>query len=101
MRKVYVVNKSAHDFSEAEKYGELVFLSEGPMSRYAISQMERLFTHAMADSSPEDYILCTSLTQMNIVATYVFASMHARLNLLIHKYFNNGRSGYVERSLIS
>ena len=99
MRKVYIVNKSTHDFSSAERFGDLVFMSEGPINRYAVSQMERQFSEIMKDSNPEDYILCTSLTQMNIVAACTFQNMHGRVNLLIHKYTRNGEDSYVERSL--
>ena len=93
--KVFVVNKSAHDFSPAEKYGRLVYLSEGPINRYAINHMHRLFVEKMKDSHEDDWILCTSLGQMNQVASAIFAHKHGRLNLLLYK-----AGEYLERKLM-
>lgn len=95
MAKVYVVNKSAHNFDPAKKYGELVFMSEGPVNRYATNNMARTFKEAMKDSNPEDHIVLCALNVMNSIACAVFAQKHGRLNLLLYK---NG--DYLERNLI-
>ena len=95
MPHVYIVNKSAHDFSPAEIFGEIVFLSEGPMNRYSTNNMHRRFTEIMKDSDPEDYIVPCSLNVMNIIAGAVFARLHGTLNLLL---FKGGE--YLERNLI-
>lgn len=85
MTKVYIVNKSFHDFSEAEKYGELIFLSEGSMNRYATNNMLRIFTKGMENSSCGDYIVPCSLNVMNSIACSLFTHKHGRLNLLLFK----------------
>lgn len=93
MRKVFIVNKSAHDFSPARKYGELIFLSEGPMNRYATNNMIRQFETHLEDSSPEDYIVPCSLNVMNSLACALFAHRHGQLNLLLYK-----SGDYIERN---
>lgn len=93
MAKVFIVNKSAHDFSEAEKYGEVVFLSEGSMNHYATNSMVREFGQKMKKSEAEDFIVPCSLNVMNSIACAVFAHKHGRLNLLL---FKNG--SYIERN---
>ena len=95
MTKVFIVNKSAHDFSEAEPYGDIIFLSEGPMNRYATNNMHRKFNEILKDSTKEDYIVPCSLNVMNSIACAVFALKHGTLNLLL---FKNG--SYIERNLI-
>lgn len=95
MAKVFIVNKSAHDFSEAKYYGDITFLSEGSMNRYATNNMHRKFYDALKDSSSDDYIVPCSLNVMNSIACAIFAKMHGRLNLLL---FKNGK--YIERNLI-
>jgi hypothetical protein len=92
---VFIVNKSAHDFSAAEEFGDVVFLSEGPMNRYACNSMYRNFTHLMEDSSETDYIVPCSLNVMNSIACAIFAHRHGRLNLLL---FKSGQ--YIERNLV-
>jgi hypothetical protein len=84
-KRVYVVNKSSHDFGPAEQYGEVKFLSSGSMNRYATNSMVRLFEEAMKSSEPEDYIVPCSLNVMNAIACAIFAHRHGRLNLLLYK----------------
>lgn len=93
MTNVYVVNKSSHDFSPAEEYGELVFLSSGPMNRYSTNNMAREFGEIMKDSSPGDYIVPCSLNVMNAIACAIFAHKHGTLNLLLFR-----RGEYIERN---
>lgn len=95
MNKVYVVNRSAHDFSAAKEFGEVVFLSEGPMNRYSVNNMHRLFTSVMKDSEEGDYIVPCSLNVMNSLACALFAVKHGRLNLLL---FKEGK--YLERNIV-
>lgn len=91
--RVYVVNKSTHDFSAAKEFGHLIFLSEGPMNRYSTNNMLRVFARKMEDSKETDYIVPCSLNVMNSIACALFAHKHGKLNLLL---FKNGT--YIERN---
>lgn len=95
MSKVYITNKSAHDFSSAASYGRFIFLSEGSINRYATNLMYRRFMEVLQDSKPDDYLLPTGLSTMNLIAATIFALKHRRLNLLL---FKDG--AYVERKLV-
>ena len=92
-KHVYIVNKSSHDFKAAESYGEIKFLSEGSMNRYATNSMVRQFSEIMEESQPEDYIVPCSLNVMNSIACAIFAHKHGCLNLLL---FKDGT--YIERN---
>ncbi len=96
-KKVFIVNKSSHDFSPAEKFGELTFCSEGLLNRYGTNDMARQFEDAMMDSTDEDYLLPCSLNIANIVAAAILAHKHSKLNLLI---FQPRTHSYMERVLI-
>jgi len=91
--RVFIVNKSAHNFEAAEEYGKIIFLSEGPVNRYATNSMIRQFVDSMKDSCKTDYIVPCSLNVMNSIACAIFAYKHGRLNLLL---FKNG--SYIERN---
>ncbi len=93
--KVYIINKSHHDYTPALKYGELVYLSEGIIPPYDVSNMARMFQPIIDESGEHDYILQTSLTTMNMVASAMFAHKHGRLNLLLFK-----SGGYKERKIV-
>lgn len=93
--KVYIVNKSAHDFSAADQFGDVVFLSEGSMNRYAVNSMMRLFTEKMKDSHSDDYLVPCSLNVMNSIASAILAHKHGKLNLLLFK-----QGTYIERNIV-
>lgn len=95
MSKVFIVNKSGHDFKDAKRFGEFVYLSEGKMDRYAITSVYREFSDVLDKSSGKDYILLTGLTSMCSIACSIFAYKWGCLNLLLYK---NNR--YIERRLI-
>lgn len=97
--KVYVPNKSCHDFSAALKFGDLVFLSEGNIRRYDVSSLYRRFFPLLKDSSPTDYLLVTGLTTLNLIAAFILTNLHGRLNLLLFKTQDN-KKFYIERVLI-
>ena len=90
---VYIVNRSSHDFSAAEKFGEITFLSEGPMNRYSTNNMHRIFSDVLKESNEGDYIVPCALNVMNSIACAIFAHLHGGLNLLLYK---NG--DYIERN---
>ncbi len=95
MATVYVVNKGGHDYKPAEKFGRLHFLSEGSVSKFAVNKIYRDFAMHLRSSGPDDYILITGLSTMNVVACSCFSFLHGRLNILLYK---NGR--YTERKLV-
>lgn len=94
-KNVYIVNKSAHDFSAARAYGSVTFMSEGPMNRYSCNNMFRVFSDAMKESTKNDYIVPCSLNVMNAIACAIFAFKHGTLNLLLFK-----EGSYIERNLV-
>jgi len=101
MAKVYIVNKGCHDHSDAQRFGQLIYLSEGAINRYATSTMYREFWPKLLDSNSQDFILPTGLTIMSNIACGIFTRLHGRLNLLIYKASRKGGPGrYVERSII-
>jgi hypothetical protein len=92
---VFIVNKSCHNYSDAKRFGKLVFMTEGTINRYAVSIVYREFITYMKDSDPEDFILVTGMSTMLAVACGIFSAQHGRLNLLL---FKKGR--YLERTLM-
>lgn len=95
MPKVYVPNRGAHDYSAAERFGTLVFCTEGSLQKYNTSQMVRELREALKNSHSDDYILLTSLTTLCSIACAIFAAQHLCLNLLIFK-----DDDYVSRKVV-
>lgn len=99
MPKVFIPNRSTHDFSAATEFGDLVFLSTGNQSRYNTSKTYRSFWPVLRNSTSEDFLLITGLTVLNIVAAFILVQKHGRLNLLLFKTHENNKS-YIERILM-
>ncbi|KKK49597.1 hypothetical protein LCGC14_3133450, partial [marine sediment metagenome] len=50
-KKVYIINKGGHDYSDATRFGRLIYLSEGIMNRYSVGRMYREFSAILKDSN--------------------------------------------------
>jgi len=94
MKTVWVVNKWGHDFSEANKYGKLVYLTKGSVDILKLTRVYRQIASKLKDSKPNDYILVSGLPVLGMIACSIFAYLHGRLNLII---FHKGT--YIERHL--
>jgi hypothetical protein len=97
MNKVYIINKSGHDYSKAEKYGEIVYLSEGKVNPMQVTKLYREFSEALANSDKDDYLLITGLPIMSCIASSIMAHKHGYVNWLI---WHPVRKDYVERSIL-
>lgn len=101
MTTVWVVNRGCHDYSDAEKFGGLRYLSESSMNRFDVSAIWRKFEPQLRHSESGDYILTSGLTVMSVVATSVFVHLHGRLNLLMFKGRRGSRGGeYIPETII-
>lgn len=94
MPSIFVPNKGSHDYGDALRYGELQYVTKGEQNRYAIGTMVRQWVKVLRGSSPEDYILLSSLTNLCCIGCALFAMKHKKLNLLL---FRNDK--YIERKL--
>lgn len=93
--RVFVANRSAHDYSAATKYGELVYVTTGKQNKFAANSYARTWFDVLKDSKPTDYIILASMNIICGIGCAVFAMLHGRLNLLMW------RSGqYIKRELL-
>lgn len=95
-RTVYILNRDAHDYSPAQEFGHLTFITDGPIDRFAASHLYRQVHEAMRDSDPDDLIVIGSLPILSMIAGSYFVNLHGRLNLLI---YGARDKKYVERTL--
>lgn len=94
-RKVFIVSDGGHDYSDAKRFGELVFCTDEVIRKDDVAQMYRVLIQVLRDSGPEDFILVSSLTSLCMVASGIMADRWRELHLLI---FKDGQ--YVQRDLI-
>jgi len=96
---VWIPADSGHDYSDARRYGNLRFLSEGPMNIFDVTHMHRLFEKRLEKSQRQDFLLNSGLSQMQQVAAGILINKHQRLNLLLCK-FVEGEPTYVSRQIV-
>jgi hypothetical protein len=100
MPRVYVVNKSSHDFSAAYEHGSsLIFITEGRLNHFKMNTLYRKIVECFdsTEIAADDYILQTSLVSMNMLTAAIFAARFGRLNLLI---FNAKRNFYIPYNMV-
>jgi hypothetical protein len=83
--KVFVCNKSSHDFRPALKFGELVFVTKGEVNKFALTEIYRQFHEAMKDSTDDDFFLPTSLPILCAIGTGILAHRHGRVRFLLYR----------------
>lgn len=85
VRVVYVANLGPHDFSEAEEYGDIVYLTKGPTSNQPAKLAQEIVA-GLSDSDPDDYLVLSGPSLVCGIVATVFALMHGgRLNLLLYR----------------
>lgn len=94
-RRVFILNDGGHDYSDAKRYGELVFCTTGVIRRDDVHQMYRELKIALADANHDDYILVSSLASMGMVAAALMGFWHGELHMLV---FDGGQ--YYSRDLV-
>lgn len=94
-KKVFVLNNGGHDYTDAERFGDIVFCMDSVVNKWDIAQMYRELSDALMDASAGDYILVSSLTSLCCVAVAIMADQFGEVHLLLYK---DGQ--YIERDLI-
>lgn len=95
MRRVFVLSDGGHDYTDAERFGELVFCSQGVVSKNDINKLFRIVDDALSGSSREDFLILTGPASLCAVASAYMAANHGEVHFLV---FHDGQ--YYEKDLI-
>ena len=82
---VYVPNKGAHDYQDAKRYGELIFLTTGVVERYRTNTIYRTIMEGMDDAQEDDYLLISSLSILNSIISGILARKFGKINFLLFR----------------
>jgi hypothetical protein len=91
MSTVYVVNFNAnYDYTDAARFGEVVYMSKGYLPDRSPEDMAKLFREYAVNSKPEDYLL---LSGSNILCAIAVAEWMAKgpVNVLFMSTKNKKR----------
>lgn len=82
---VWVLNESGHDYSQAEEFGTLRFLTKGKVDSFASNKYYRIYAEALKDMQDGDYVLLTGLASMNLILGWIIGHKQLRLRILLYK----------------
>ena len=95
--KVYIASPSGHDFSDAERFGDIVYVTDGDVTVFDINKIYRSVIKVVKDSDKGDYILSTGLSSITSVMVQCMSHLHdGVVNYLIYSA-SEGR--YIHRRL--
>src|SRR5574337_1237473 len=94
-RKVYILSNGGHDYTDATRFGELVYLNIPSHLKWDTSALYDELVEKMEDAEPEVLLVISHLTSHCCVATALLVEGFGRVNFLIYR-----KDKYEEKKLI-
>lgn len=96
--RVYVPNKSFHDFEAATRFGEFVYLTQGRLPpKFNMNDVARRCQEVLQDAKEFDYLLISGPHSVCSVATAILAYRFGRINYLV---WDPAIGDYVSRPIL-
>ena len=96
MAKVYIVNNANHDYSKAEQYGELVYVTRGKLPIFKTSTVRVMLEKGLAEFTKDDYLLISGPAIVSVMAATVLYNKFDTVKFLV---FDAKQQDYVVRHL--
>jgi hypothetical protein len=96
MAKVYIVNNTNHDYSKAEQYGELVYVTKGKLPIFKTNTVRALLEKGLVKFSKDDYLLISGPAIVSVMAATILYSRFDTVKFLI---FDAKQQNYVVRHI--
>jgi hypothetical protein len=83
-RFVWIVNSAGHDYSEAEKFGELRAITNDKVNVFNGQRVAQEMHQTMEDYQKKDWLLLSGHAVLNSLATSIVLEKHGEVNFLIY-----------------
>lgn len=80
--RVFVANFAGHDYSGAEKYGALCFVTKGFISFQSLDRVKYQVGMGIKDSRPDDWLALSGTNIINVLAAVLWFGMHGQIKIL-------------------
>lgn len=94
-KKVYILADGGHDYSDAERFGTLVFLKIPTYAKWDIARLYDELQEGLKEAEADDLLVVSHLTSHCCVATAIMVEWFGRVNFLIYR-----KDRYEEKKLI-
>jgi hypothetical protein len=96
MAKVYIVNNANHDYSKAEQYGELVYVTRGKLPIFKTNTVRAMLEKGLVKFTKDDYLLISGPAIVSVMAATVLYNKFDTVKFLV---FDAKQQDYVVRHL--
>ena len=96
MTKVYIVNSANHDYSKAEQYGELVYVTRGKLPIFKTSTVRAMLEKGLVKFTKDDYLLISGPAIVSVMAATILYNKFDTVKFLV---FDAKQQDYVVRHL--
>ena len=96
MTKVYVVNNTNHDYSKAEQYGELVYVTKGKLPIFKTNTVRAMLEKGLVKFTKDDYLLISGPAIVSVMAAIILFNKFDTVKFLV---FDAKQQDYVVRHL--
>ena len=96
MAKVYVVNNTNHDYSKAEQYGELVYITKGKLPIFKTNTVRAMLEKGLVKFTKDDYLLISGPAIVSVMAAIILFNKFDTVKFLV---FDAKQQDYVVRHL--
>ena len=96
MAKVYVVNNANYDYSKAEQYGELVYVTKGKLPIFRTSTVRAMLEKGLVKFTKDDYLLISGPAIVSVMAATILYNKFDTVKFLV---FDAKQQDYVVRHL--
>jgi len=80
--RVFVTNYAGHDYTQAEQFGKIVFVTKGFVSFESLDRLKFMVTESLLDTTPDDYILLSGTTLICSLVVSIWLHMHKVAHIL-------------------
>lgn len=98
MLKVYVTNFTGHEYTDAKRFGELIYITNGYVTFNDLKEIERKVLEFVKQATKDDYLLLSGNSLLCSVATLIWTNYHKQCNIL---HWNGMKRGYDLHTVIN
>lgn len=88
MATVYIVSNAGHDYSTAQRFGEIKFLCGDKVNVFAADRLVKDLHEQLKDSTPNDYLLPSGNSLATCAAFAILMGKHGSVNHMIYSFRN-------------
>lgn len=97
MSKVYAVNLSDKNYTPAEEYGELIFMTEGVLNLRKLELYEKRIRSYLVNADSDDYLLFSGHPLVCALAMKIWLEKNEKCNVLLWEFNIKSQAGRYQR----